>query len=105
MWQIYLDNANPVLKITHVPTLQAEIIEAAGNIQQIELNLQALMFSIYCTAIMTLTDQQCQSQFSSNRSDLLTGYQMGCQQALVDCDFLATSSIHCLTAIYHFMVN
>ncbi|GKU11278.1 unnamed protein product, partial [Fusarium langsethiae] len=27
LWQIYLDNVNPLLKVTHTPTLQARIVE------------------------------------------------------------------------------
>jgi hypothetical protein len=30
LWQIYLDNANPLLKVTHTPSLQGRIIEAAS---------------------------------------------------------------------------
>ncbi|KAH8204415.1 hypothetical protein TruAng_001466 [Truncatella angustata] len=47
LWQIYLDNVDPILKVTHSPTLQARIIDALGDITAIDSALEALMFSIY----------------------------------------------------------
>lgn len=32
LWQVYLDNVNPLLKATHTPTLQTRIIDAASDI-------------------------------------------------------------------------
>ncbi len=31
LWQIYLTNINPLLKVTHTQTLQGQIIEAGTN--------------------------------------------------------------------------
>lgn len=44
LWQLYLDNVDPLLKVTHTPTLQGRIIEAASNISNIKPSLEALMF-------------------------------------------------------------
>lgn len=105
LWQIYLDNVNPLLKVTHTPTLQTRIIDAAGNVCAIKPSLEALMFSIYCVAILSLTDEQCQTQFGSSSQELLRGYQMGCQQALVQSEFLSTEDRDCLVALYFYLVG
>lgn len=105
LWQLYLDNVNPVLKVTHTPTLQPRIIDAAGNVTRIEPSLRALMFSIYCISIVSLTDEQCLSQFGSDRSDLLAGYQLATQQALIDCKFLSTENRDCLTALVLYLMS
>ncbi|KAL8753645.1 MAG: hypothetical protein Q9199_004912 [Rusavskia elegans] len=47
LWQIYMNNVNPLLKVTHIPTLQGHVIEAASNVTNIDPSLEALMFSIY----------------------------------------------------------
>ncbi|KAJ4356739.1 uncharacterized protein N0V89_004775 [Didymosphaeria variabile] len=54
IWQIYLDNVNPLLKVTHTPTLQTRIVAAAANLATATPTLQALMFGIYCVSIMGL---------------------------------------------------
>ena len=105
LFQIYQDNVNPLLKLTHTPTLQGRIIEAASNTQGIGRELEALMFAIYCMAITSLTEEQCQGMFNTTKSSLLTGFQFGCQQALAKCEFLRTINRDCLTALYLYLVS
>ena len=105
LWQIYIDNVNPLLKVTHTPTLQARIIEAASNVASIKPTLAALMFSIYCISILSLGEDECLTMFGSPRERLLTRYQFGCQQALVSCGFLRSGDRDCLTALYLYLVS
>ncbi|KAH8895436.1 hypothetical protein GQ53DRAFT_50721 [Thozetella sp. PMI_491] len=105
LWQIYLDNVNPVLKLTHTPTLQTLIIEAAGNVRQINPNLEALMFSIYCVAISSLDDEECQSTFNTSNDELRTRYQFACQEALSNCGYLRTNDLNCLTAFHLYLFS
>ncbi|CAO2648468.1 Nn.00g077350.m01.CDS01 [Neocucurbitaria sp. VM-36] len=105
LWQLYLDNVNPLLKVTHTPSLQGRIIEAAGNVLNIKPELEALMFSIYCSAISSLSADDCHAMFGSPKPDLLAGYQLGCQQALLNARFLRCTSRDCLTALYLYLVS
>ena len=104
LWQVYLDNVNPLLKVTHTPSLQGRIIEAASNVTNINTSLGALMFSIYCMSILSLAAEDCQTMFGSSKQDLLIRYQLGCQQALLNCGFLRTNDRDCLTALYLYLV-
>jgi hypothetical protein len=105
LWQVYLDNVNPLLKVTHTPTLQACIIEAASNLKCIPPTFEALMFGIYSTAVTSLTGDECRTTFNSSREDLLTRFHFGCQQALLGCGFLRTNDRDCLTALYLYLVR
>lgn len=105
LWQVYIDNVNPMLKVTHIPSLQARVIEAASNVTNIDPAMEALIFSIYCTAVMSLTAEDCQTTFGSSKEDLLSKYQSGCQQALWRCRFLRTSDRDCLTALFLYLVS
>jgi len=105
LWQIYLDNVNPLLKVTHTPTLQGRIIVAASNVASIKPTLAALMFSIYCVSILSLVECECRAMFGSPREHLLMRYQFGCEQALLNCGFLRSSDRGCLTALYLYLVS
>ncbi|KAH6892625.1 hypothetical protein B0T10DRAFT_483991 [Thelonectria olida] len=105
LWNVFLDNVNPLLKVIHAPSLQGRIIEAVGNILNIEPELEALMFSIYCTAILSLHADECWARFGSPKADLLAGYQLGCQQALLNSRFLRCNSRDSLTALYLYLVS
>jgi hypothetical protein len=104
-WQTYLDNVSPLLKVTHTPTLQSRLIDAASHLTKVDPVLEALMFSIYCVSTLSLETEDCQAIFGSSKDDLLTGYQFGCQQALLNCGFLRTSSRDCLTALFLYLVS
>lgn len=103
LWQIYLDNVDPLLKVTHTPTLQARIFDALSDLARISPELEALLFSLYSVAIMSLDDER--SSFGSPRKELLQGYQFGCQQALLNCDVLRTGDRECLTALLLYLVS
>jgi hypothetical protein len=105
LWRIYLDNVNPLLKVTHAPTLQTRIIDAANNISSLSPTLEALIFSIYRVSILSLADDECTAVFGVPKKDLLTGYQFACRQALQNCDLLQSSNRDCLTALYLYLVS
>jgi hypothetical protein len=105
LWQIYLDNVNPLLKVTHAPTLQSRIVDAIGNLANISPPLEALLFSIYCISIMSIDDDQCQALFRSPMKAVLSGYQFACQQALTNCNILQSSDHDCLTALFLHLVS
>lgn len=105
LWQIYLEHVDPLLKVTHTPTLQASIVEAASNLKDISPSLEALMFSIYCMAVLSLSCEECESMFKTSKNELTTRYHFGCQQALLNCNFLRTGSRDCLTALFLYLVS
>ena len=105
LWQTYLDNVNPLLKVTHTPTLQASIINALNNPSTIESTLEALMFGVYCVALLSLSESECLAIFKAPRSELLARYQIACREALLCCKFLHSRNRNCLTALYLYLVN
>ncbi|KAL6918984.1 hypothetical protein FSST1_003010 [Fusarium sambucinum] len=105
LWQVYLDNVNPLMKVTHTPTLQARIVEAASNLKEISPTLEALMFSIYCMAVLSLSQEECGTMFKQSKEQLSTRYYFGCQQALSNCNFLRTDDRDCLTALFLYLVS
>ncbi|PLB50139.1 hypothetical protein P170DRAFT_463409 [Aspergillus steynii IBT 23096] len=105
LWQIYLDNVNPLLKVIHTPSLQGRIIDAASNVANTDPVFQALIFGIYCTAVLSLPADDCQRVFGSSKQDLLAKFQFGCQQALSNYGFLRSSNREALTALYLYLVS
>lgn len=105
IWQVYLENFDPLLKVTHAPTLQARIIDAASDITNIDSPLEALMFSIYCVVIFSLDEKECEKLFGSTRESLLSSYQLGAREALLNCRFMRTDDRDCLTALHFYLVR
>ena len=105
LWQIYLDNVNPILKVTHTPTLQSRLLEAAADVTSITPPLEALMFSIYCVAVISLHDEECKSSFAASKDELLSRYQVACQQALQNCRILRSTELDSLVALFLYLVS
>lgn len=105
LWQMYLENVDPMLKVTHSPSLQARIIGAISNLHQLDPNLEALMFSIYCIAIQSVDEAACIANLYTPRDELLMRYRFGCRQALLRSGYLRTHNRDCLTALFVYLVN
>ncbi|KAH7071186.1 hypothetical protein BKA63DRAFT_68406 [Paraphoma chrysanthemicola] len=105
LWQIYLENFDPLLKVTHAPTLQARIINAMSNLDNVDPALEALMFSIYSAAIFSLSQADCVESFQVPRDELLARYQLGAREALLKCGFLKTGDRDCLTALHFYLMT
>lgn len=98
LWQIYLDNVNPLLKLTHTPTLQVRIIEAGANLEKVSRPLEALMFSIYLMAITSIDEEECQTLFAESRTSLLAKYYYASQQALLNAGFMRNPDLTLIQA-------
>ncbi|KXJ95186.1 fungal-specific transcription factor domain-domain-containing protein [Microdochium bolleyi] len=98
LWQIYLNNVNPLLKLTHTPTLQVRIIEAGANLHKISLSLEALMFSIYLMAISTMQDDEVFATFNMQKKPLIGRYCRATQQALLNAEFMRQPDLTLLQA-------
>lgn len=105
LWQIYLENVDPLLKVTHTITLQARVEAAANNITSIEPNLEALMFSMYCVAVHSLRDVDCRNQFGLPCKNLLGGYHFACRRALMNCGIFRSDNFDGLTALCLYLVS
>ncbi|KUJ11564.1 uncharacterized protein LY89DRAFT_654212 [Mollisia scopiformis] len=105
LWHVYLDNVNPLLKITHSPTVQQQIIEASSNLSEIDPALEAMMFGIYSTAILSMADDDCFNIFGQDRETLILRYRNGCQQALINVSFLRTTNLRVLGALFLYLLS
>ncbi|KAI0391841.1 hypothetical protein F5Y17DRAFT_438870 [Xylariaceae sp. FL0594] len=112
LWQVYLDNVDPLLKVTHNSSLQARVIEAVGKLSDPKTSrgienppLEALMFSIYCTAVSSLGDRDCRAVFGPGRKELLRRYHLACQEALLNAGYMRTGDRDCLTAFFFYLLS
>lgn len=99
LWEIFVENVDPLTKLIHVPTLQPVIQKATVNLKVIPRSLEALMFAIYSAAIMSLKDEQCRSDFGETRQDLLVRYISLTRTALLQAKFMETTSLLVLQAL------
>lgn len=105
IWQIFLENVNPMVKIFHAPSVQQMITDASEDLSSISKPNEALLFSIYFLAILSLTPQNCASHFGESQQVLLARYTRGVQQALVNARYLRTTNLTVLQAFILYLVS
>lgn len=104
LWQVYTERVNPLTKIIHVPSVQPYLVEAAANPAKLPNNIQALLFSIYTLATVSMTADECQSLFGCSRDDALRRFSSGTHLALNQAEFLRNHDLETLQALLIYLV-
>ena len=99
LWQTFTENVNPLSKLVHVPSLQSAIEKAVTNIDRIPKGFEALMFAIYSTAVLSLTEDECKELLGESRAVLLPRYVAATKIALTRARFMSSTSIVVLQAL------
>jgi hypothetical protein len=105
LWQTFLVNCNPLIKIFHAPTVQQMILDASGDLHSVPRHTEALMFAIYLLAVTSLKGQDCESMFDEPRNNLLSRYSHAAQQALINAKFLKSLNLITLQAFSIYLVS
>jgi hypothetical protein len=105
LWQIFLDNINPMTKFLHVPTMQKTITQACGQLDTIPRGLEALMFAIYGFAVYTIDDDECAMKMGEPRKVLLNRYRYATRRALARARFVSTSELIVLQALAFYLFS
>ena len=98
LWQIFLDNINPMTKFLHAPTMTKTLIQACSQLENLPRGLEALMFAIYGCAVYTIDDDECEMKFGEPRKALLARYRHATRRALARAKFTSTSELVVLQA-------
>jgi hypothetical protein len=105
LWQTFLDNVNPLIKLFHAPTVQQKVLDAAADLENIPKNIEALMFGIYAAATMSMNDEECHKLFDKNKDEVLVHFQSGAKHALRNAGYLRSSDLVVLQAFTLYLVT
>ncbi|TLD15492.1 uncharacterized protein PgNI_01489 [Pyricularia grisea] len=104
LWQVFLDRVNPVIKLVHVPSLQPYLVEATAG-APLPKNIEALLFSIYTLAAVSLSDAECTSILGYGRDAALHRFSSGVRSSLMRIGFLKTHDLTTLQALVHYLIS
>ena len=104
LWQKFLDRVNPLTKVIHVPTLQPIVAEAATNLDSIPKNVEALLFSIYTMAAVSLTDDESLAFLGYSKKEAVERFSRGVRTSLTRIDILKHYDLIILQAMVLYMV-
>ncbi|RFU32449.1 hypothetical protein B7463_g3886, partial [Scytalidium lignicola] len=97
LWRAYLRNVDPMIKLLHVPSIQAIIEDTVQN-RSVSSDINALLWAIYFAAITSLTDDEVYLMFGEKRSQMFPLYKSRLEQALSRANLLNTKHLTTLQA-------
>ncbi|KAM0817761.1 hypothetical protein AB5N19_03568 [Seiridium cardinale] len=104
IWEVYIMNVDPILKVLHIPSTNEEIRNVVRDPAHVMPETEALMFAIYYAAIISMEAHDVNMDFGVEKSHLLERFRFGVEQALVKVDFLNNSALSVIQALTLFLV-
>jgi hypothetical protein len=102
--EIFAERADPFVKILHLPSLRTSLISVNQNPRNASRELEALVFSFYLATISILGETECQSLLGVQKQFVQSRYALAARQALVNAQFLSTTSLVTLQAFALYLV-
>lgn len=105
LWQTFIENVHPIVKILHVPTVQQQILKATSDLPSATSVMHALMFGIFSMALTSLDDHECRQMYDQEKSVMLGKFHTGSQYALREAEVLRSNDIMALQALVLHLVR
>ncbi|KAI9041833.1 uncharacterized protein KD926_006378 [Aspergillus affinis] len=105
LWQVYINNVNPLLKLTHIPTLQSSIVEASVDPARASRPLEALMFCIYLITVKSMADEELTTTLGESKALLVARFNEACQQALSNAGLMKSNDLMVLQAFMLYLLS
>ncbi len=93
------------MKFLHLPTFLSTLTDALRNPQDMTKSLEAVTFSFYFATIISLEEDECYSLLGEQKGIISARYKAAARHALINADFLKTSSLMTLQAYATFLVS
>lgn len=103
LFAVFRENVSPLLAMFHMPTLSRTYWDSIAAIDSLEKNTEALIFSIYYSAIISMSDEECITTLGLTREVATERYRFAVEQAIARADLLNTQSMILLQALVLFL--
>ncbi|KAI9730697.1 MAG: hypothetical protein M1834_005666 [Cirrosporium novae-zelandiae] len=103
-WSIFRENVDPMCRMIHKPTMAKTLMDAAGQLDCLSKSMEALLFSIYFSSVVSLSPKECVQLLGEEKDAALAKYRFAVEQALARANFLDTQEIVVLQALVLFLV-
>lgn len=105
MLNIYIDRVDPLMKLLHVPSFGPALKDAVQNPKHMSKSLEALIFAFYLVTTTSMEDDECAELLGDQKKTIALRYETAARQALINANFVSTSSLRTLQAYTMFLVS
>ncbi|KAF4998326.1 hypothetical protein FGRMN_3206 [Fusarium graminum] len=98
LWQIYLENIEPLIKVLHIPTMSRLMTQVRRGEHDIRPGDEALVFAIYYSAVTPMEKDEVQANLGASQSHYISQFRFALEQALSKANLLNTTNMAILQA-------
>ncbi|KAI7774093.1 hypothetical protein LA080_009296 [Diaporthe eres] len=103
LFAVFTENVSPVIRLFHMPTLSKSYWEAIASLDSLDKNTEALLFAIYYSTTISISNPECLSLLGVSRDAATEKYRFAVEQALARAELLNTHSMVLLQAAVLFL--
>jgi len=106
LWQVYIDNVNPITNLLHVQTMQRIVLEAAScKPDDLPKQSLALLSSIFLISVESLGDEECRHLMKASKHECVGRFFAMTKDCLVGAEFMEIASAETLQALVLYLVS
>ncbi|MCJ1458137.1 hypothetical protein MMC28_008508 [Mycoblastus sanguinarius] len=102
-WNIFKSNIDPVIKLLHIPHYENLVSQASEDLDNISKPMEVLMFTLYFSAVTSLSADDCTCILGLEKQATLRKYRFAVEQALARAGFLSTQELMVLQSMLLFL--
>ncbi len=99
LWQTYINNVDPLIKILHIPTTQRVVYAAINTPVPLNSDTNSLLLAIYFGATASLSKVNAFHLLGQEKNTALNNFKRGLEQSLAISNFLDAPTFISLQAI------
>ncbi|KAK6505716.1 hypothetical protein TWF481_007608 [Arthrobotrys musiformis] len=99
LWQTYVDDIDPFIKIIHVPSMTRIIRDLRGQYHHLKPTTEALIFAISLAAVSVSTEEDISQHFNISKQELCSRYRLCTEQTFEKIGLLTSDSLESLQAL------
>ncbi|KAK7924235.1 hypothetical protein PG985_006289 [Apiospora marii] len=104
LFRVFTENVAPMVRIFHLPTLSRDYWDALASLDSIGRDTEAVLFTVYYTAVISISPQRCMEILGMPREQAVMQYRFAVEQSLDRADLLNTQSTTLLQAATCFVL-
>ncbi|KAK6532794.1 hypothetical protein TWF281_006970 [Arthrobotrys megalospora] len=99
IWQTYVDDIDPFVKILHVPSMTRLIRDLRGQYHSLKPATEALIFSISLAAVSISSEEDIPQHFNVSKRELISRYRLCTEKSFEKAELLTSDDLQSLQAL------
>lgn len=99
LWHAFVHNVHPLTKLVHIPSLERHLETFIVKMENLPRDFEALLYSIYSIAVVSLHDNDCKDMLGEGRETALQRYVAATRVALSRANFMSTTNLVVVQAL------